>query len=49
MERKIGSHYAEITSATDSNGGPRVDADSNPGSNNPTENELNLEMQLITT
>ena len=31
-------NYAEITSATDSNGGPRVDADSNPGSNNPTEN-----------
>jgi uncharacterized repeat protein (TIGR01451 family) len=33
-------NYAEITAATDANGGPRVDADSNPGSNNATENSV---------
>jgi uncharacterized repeat protein (TIGR01451 family) len=33
-------NYAEITSATDGTGGPRVDADSNPGSNNATENAV---------
>ncbi|MBL0100667.1 MAG: DUF11 domain-containing protein [Saprospiraceae bacterium] len=33
-------NYAEITSATDSNGGPRTDADSNPGSNGPSENAV---------
>ena len=33
-------NYAEITAATDAVGGPRVDADSNPGSNGVAENAV---------